>query len=117
MKYDSGTYIDNDGNDTDVLRNTRNIKTQSLLSEEENYSYSSNLEKAINIKGNFDFQHLKDIQKQLFGDLYEWAGMPREINIDKGIPHCQPHLIESELSKYLRRINRAFPSNCGHFMK
>ncbi|MBK2297309.1 hypothetical protein [Francisella philomiragia] len=48
MKYDSGTYIDNDGNDTDVLRNTRNIRTQSLLSEEENYSYSSNLEKAIN---------------------------------------------------------------------
>lgn len=105
-KYDTGTYINKNGIDTDVLRNKLNIKDQKVLSEKENIIFKARVTKALKIKGNFDFQHLKDIQKQLFGDLYEWAGTPREINIDKGIPHCQPHLIESELSKYLRRINQ-----------
>ncbi|MBK2341714.1 Fic family protein [Francisella philomiragia] len=104
--YDSQTYINSSGYDTNVLRNKLEIKNQEQLSQIENRFFEINKDKAINIKGNFDFQHLKDIQKQLFGDLYEWAGTPREINIDKGIPHCQPHLIESELSKYLKRINQ-----------
>ncbi len=29
------------------------------------------------IKGNFDYQHLKDIHKALFEDVYTWAGQDR----------------------------------------
>ncbi len=35
------------------------------------------------IPGDFDFEHYKSIHKYLFGDLYEWAGQPRTINISK----------------------------------
>ncbi|GKH61388.1 Fic/DOC family protein [Campylobacter ureolyticus] len=30
------------------------------------------------IKGNFDFQHLKDIHKYIFQDVFEWAGKDRQ---------------------------------------
>lgn len=31
----------------------------------------------------FDFEHYKAVHRHLFGDLYEWAGQPRAINISK----------------------------------
>lgn len=34
-------------------------------------------------KGNFDYKHLKDIHGHLFGDLYDWAGQQRTIEISK----------------------------------
>lgn len=36
------------------------------------------------IKGNFDYQHLKDIHKALFKDVYTWAGKDR---MEVGL-HC-----------------------------
>lgn len=33
--------------------------------------------------GTFDFEHYKRIHKHLFGELYEWAGTVRTINISK----------------------------------
>lgn len=35
------------------------------------------------IKGNFDFAHLCQIHEKLFGDIYEWAGTQRIIDIEK----------------------------------
>lgn len=35
------------------------------------------------IEGNFDFEHYKAIHKFIFEDLYEWAGIPRVIDISK----------------------------------
>ena len=35
------------------------------------------------IKGNYDFEHYKAIHKFLFEDLYDWAGIPRTVNISK----------------------------------
>ena len=37
----------------------------------------------------FDFEHYKAIHRHLFCDLYEWAGVPRSINISKkGTQFC-----------------------------
>jgi cell filamentation protein len=35
------------------------------------------------IKGRFDFAHLQAIHRHLFGDVYEWAGQLRTIDIGK----------------------------------
>jgi fido (protein-threonine AMPylation protein) len=75
----------------------------------------------------FDFQHLKDIHKHLFQDVYEWAGQVREVNISKGdtkfLPH---HLIErgahsifSELKQnnYLKGLaSDDFSKNAGYYL-
>jgi len=36
------------------------------------------------VKGNFDLKHLQQIHKTLFGDIYNWAGQIRTVNIAKG---------------------------------
>lgn len=35
------------------------------------------------IDGNFDFEHYKSIHKFIFEDLYDWAGIPRTVDISK----------------------------------
>lgn len=35
------------------------------------------------IEGNFDFEHYKAIHKFIFEDLYDWAGIPRTVDISK----------------------------------
>jgi cell filamentation protein len=35
------------------------------------------------IKGSFDLDHLKKIHEYLFGDIYDWAGKPRTVDIAK----------------------------------
>lgn len=35
------------------------------------------------IEGNFDFEHYKAIHRFIFEDLYEWAGIPRTVDISK----------------------------------
>ena len=35
------------------------------------------------IVGEFDFKHLLEIHKYIFQDIYDWAGTPRKINIEK----------------------------------
>jgi cell filamentation protein len=36
------------------------------------------------LQGRFDLAHLQDIHRYLFGELYEWAGELRRIDISKG---------------------------------
>ena len=47
------------------------------------------------LKGNFDFQYLKNIHKYLFQDVYEWAGEIRNCNIAKQDLFCLTEHIES----------------------
>lgn len=58
------------------------------------------------IKGNFDYQHLKDIHKKLFENVYTFAGLDRaDIGLDgvflKGNQHFVPG---NELKKYSKII-------------
>lgn len=49
------------------------------------------------IKGKFDFNHLKEIHKRFFKDIYEWAGEIRTVNISKGeTQFCMCPFIEEQ---------------------
>ena len=41
------------------------------------------------VVGNFDLKHLCDIHKYIFGDIYEWAGELRWVNIARAMFLCR----------------------------
>lgn len=70
---------------SDVLKNKLNIKDETKLKELETYLtiFKSYELRKKGVTGDFSKQHLKDIHKYLFGDLYEFAGEFRNENIAK----------------------------------
>ena len=84
--------------DTTVLVNKFDIKTQELLTDAESLlvtSCSVKLEKTMKFES-VDFDYYKNIHRQMFSDLYEWAGTVRKINISKkGTVFCNASDIES----------------------
>lgn len=105
--------------DTSVLINKLSIKNQELLNLAE-----TRIVTAMNIKAektaifeNVNFEFYKNLHKQLFGDLYEWAGTVRNINISKkGTVFCNADDLEktgklkfqrlAELN-YLKKLNKS----------
>ena len=86
MKYagDRGDpYLDSE---TGVLRNLLGIKEQGGLDKAEStlsFLRASELREQP-VKGKFDLAHLQRIHKRLFGDVYDWAGQIRQVEISKG---------------------------------
>ncbi|MCR4793776.1 MAG: hypothetical protein K5898_01085 [Ruminococcus sp.] len=73
--------------DTTVLVNKLDIREQELLNEAESIivtSCSVKAEKELEFK-DVDFEYYKGLHKLIFGDLYEWAGTVRTINISKKV--------------------------------
>lgn len=83
--------------DTTVLINKLDIRNQKMLNVAELrivISMTMKIEKEIKFK-NVDFNFYKNLHKQLFDDLYEWAGTVRNINISKkGTVFCNSDDIE-----------------------
>ena len=83
--------------DTTVLVNKLDIRTQELLTEAESVlvtSFSVKLEKTMRFE-NVDFDYYKNLHRQMFSDLYDWAGTVRKINISKkGTVFCNASDIE-----------------------
>ena len=83
--------------DTTVLVNKLDIRTQELLTEAESVlvtSCSVKLEKTMRFE-NVDFDYYKNLHRQMFSDLYDWAGTVRRINISKkGTVFCNASDIE-----------------------
>lgn len=76
-------YLDKE---TGVLRNLLGIKDQAELdSAESSLSFlrASQL-RELPIQGGFDLAHLQAIHKRLFGDVYDWAGQVRQVEIQRG---------------------------------
>jgi cell filamentation protein len=91
-------YIDQSSG---CLRNLLGIKDSEELSKAEtalvvNRCYEleyASLDKGVDKE--FDFQHLKDIHRRLFQDVYDWAGQVRQVDLSKGETRFLPHqLIE-----------------------
>lgn len=83
---------------TDVLRNKPGIRDPEALSEFEHQktTISSLVQREKPIKGNFDLAHLQAIHKDLFKDVYDWAGELRSVSISKGgSAFAHPGMIES----------------------
>ena len=57
-------------------------KQLSLIEGQITFAKGSELERNP-VKGDFDFEHYKDIHKYLFDDIYEWAGKIRTVDMSK----------------------------------
>jgi len=57
------------------------------------------------IKGNLDFEHLKNIHKHIFQDIYDWAGKTREVDIYKGLKQfTDVALIEKQINSLFEEL-------------
>ena len=86
MKYagDSGDpYLNKESG---VLRNLLGLKDQAGLDKaESSLSFLRTSEmRERPVKAEFDLAHLQEIHKRLFGDVYDWAGQIRQVEIQKG---------------------------------
>ncbi len=75
---------------SNVLMNKLNIQDADALhtAEREITSLRLAAAKMQPIKGKFDMRHLQKIHAYLFGDIYDWAGKLRHVNIAKGNQFC-----------------------------
>ncbi|EMV9620663.1 cell filamentation protein Fic, partial [Campylobacter coli] len=62
-----------------ITDNKLGIKDEKLFDKESRF-YTGLRERELTlnpIKGNFDYQHLKNIHKHIFQDVFHWAGKDR----------------------------------------
>jgi cell filamentation protein len=92
---------------TEVLRNKADIQDQDLLDAfEADVTALRMLELLENpIQGKFDFQHLAEIHRYLFQDVYEWAGELRTVDISRnGSRFANASQIRTYLDKELNLL-------------
>lgn len=72
----------------EVLKNKLGVMDNEKLNTIEAEYTSTRLKETIEnyIKGDFNFDHLCRMHYYIFQDLYDWAGQPRIINIEKSEP-------------------------------
>ncbi len=107
MKYEedrADPYVDKA---TGILRNLLGIRNQADLDKAESgLSMLRELElRERPVKGNFDLAHLQAIHQRLFGDVYDWAGKIRQVEIQKDNTAFARHMvIESAAQQVFRRL-------------
>jgi len=92
--------------DSFVLINKLNITDASVLddAEREITALRTALLLDSHMPGDFNARHLKAMHKELFGDLYEWAGEIRLVNISKGSEFCRYEYIDEQLDGLLNKL-------------
>lgn len=95
---------------SDVLKNKLNITDYDELKEKEAEVSFERLVELYDrpIVGNFDVQHLKDIHRYLFGDIYDWAGEYRYVNMQKQTGFTDYKNIDEYLSGELQLMHEEF---------
>jgi cell filamentation protein len=117
MKYSGDSddpYLDQE---TGILRNLLGIKEQLALERlESNFSFLRSAQLLeLNTNGNFDLIHLQSIHRLLFGDIYDWAGESRQVEIQKGKTNFARWMMIDTAAKDLfqRLANENFLMNLG----
>lgn len=114
---------------TGVLRNRLGISDQAELDRvEATFAAVRSYELAINpVPGDFDLAHLQQIHRRLFGDVYDWAGQLRIVDISKGTTRFASH---QQIAGYAPQITcplardqrlqglspERFSSRAGHYL-
>lgn len=99
---------------TETLRNKLNIYDKEELQEKEaEITFERLVELYENpIQGNFDEEHWKQIHRYIFGDLYDWAGEYRYVNMQKetGFTNVQNigYFLNGELKLMNAEINNIY---------
>lgn len=101
---------------SDVLKNLAGIRDSEKLNNMEADYTLFRLSEIVenNSPERFDFQTLCELHYQIFQDVYEWAGNPRVINIEKAeavlgeisIVYSDCFDIEKDAERILRKANR-----------
>lgn len=91
-----------------VLKNKLGITDagQLRVAEREITSLRISSAKLRPIKGAFDLVHLRAIHRYVFGDIYEWAGEIRWVNIAKGNVFCAAQFIEAQANELFSRLKQ-----------
>lgn len=95
---------------TQVLKNKLNITNGDELKEKEaQISFEKLVELYENpIIGKFDSNHLRDIHRFIFEDLYDWAGEYRIVNMQKQTGFTDYNNIASYLDQELKLMHEEF---------
>ncbi len=96
---------------TEVLKNKFGIRDSERLLEIEKTitlgAWQDIRECKIKIKKTFDYKHLKSLHKELFKDLYDWAGKERTVDISKpGTLFCRAMFIEEEAKRIFNNLKK-----------
>ena len=93
---------------TSTLRNKLGITDQNKLDAiERDLTAIRTLQLEQNpINGNFDLKHLKGIHRFIFGDIFEWAGSLRTVNISKGVLFCRSDYLEDNCNDLFRKLSK-----------
>ncbi len=96
---------------TEVLKNKFGIRDSERLLEIEKTitlgAWQDIREGKIKIKKTFDYKHLKSLHKELFKDLYDWAGKERTVDISKpGTLFCRAMFIEEEAKRIFNNLKK-----------
>lgn len=105
-EYEADSYYCYPG--THVLKNKLNIRDENELKSAERSITSLRTAQFMQnpIDGKLDFDYLKSIHKFIFGDIYEWAGTTRTVNISKGNQFCLCEFIEEQMISIMRRLEK-----------
>lgn len=95
---------------TNILINKFNCRDETEFKKIEALSTAGNLAylQLHPIDGAFDFDHLKEIHKFIFQDIFDWAGQIRDVDIGKGNLFCRAQFIND----YEAAIFKDFYSSC-----
>lgn len=96
---------------TEILKNKFGIRDSERLLEIEKTitlgAWQDIREGKIKIKKTFDYKHLKSLHKELFKDLYDWAGKERTVDISKpGTLFCRAMFIEEEAKRIFNNLKK-----------
>ena len=91
---------------TNILKTKLDIRDIDVLHKaERDYSSVRQAELANKgVTGDFSFNHLCSIHKQLFQDVYAWAGKTRTVDISKGTIFCLVQFIEVQFEDLYRKL-------------
>lgn len=104
---DAGYFVEVGG----ALPNKLGIDDPEALQNAEYDLVAKNISKVIQeeLPKKFDFGYLLDLHRQLFGEIYDFAGKPRTVNIskpDSPAPFCYSDFIEPEANRIFSELER-----------
>ena len=91
---------------SNVLKNKLNIIDSEQLNNAEREITAMKILyfKKNPIAGKFDFNHLKEIHRAIFSDIFIWAGKSRNVNIAKGNMFCLSQHLDSYASSIFEKL-------------
>ncbi|MDV7210045.1 putative adenosine monophosphate-protein transferase Fic [Azotobacter beijerinckii] len=93
---------------TDILRNRLDLQDEGQLSRAERELSELAASQLDFEPPPYGLDYLKHIHRALFGDIYDWAGELRSVDIAKGDTHfCNVKRIEPEAGKIFRKMAEA----------